>query len=107
MDSSLTQDHQMLEMKSNLFKAMGHPLRLSILQYLASGEKSVSRIAGEMGCKISNISRHLSKLRDAGAVMPRRSGLVVYYRLNLPFISQLLLKVRDDIGSFSTEMFDS
>jgi len=106
MEMSSENKIQMLGVKSKLFKALGHPLRLKIVHFLSSGEKSVTQIVTFTNAKISNVSRHLSHLRESGAVVSRKKGLTVYYRLNMPFVSQLLLIVKGDLGGYSGEKFE-
>ena len=103
MELSQQFDIPMLNTKSKLFKALGNPLRLAMVYFLAKQERSVSQIVAFSDAKMSNVSRHLAILRTSGVVVARKSGNVVYYRLNLPFISQLLLMARDDISGYSYE----
>ncbi|HAF74649.1 MAG TPA: hypothetical protein DCG21_05365, partial [Gammaproteobacteria bacterium] len=54
-----------LYIASRSLKAMGHPLRLKILCILAEGtETSVQDLVDLVGTSQSNISQHLSILRD-------------------------------------------
>lgn len=87
-----------LDRKSSLFRALGHPVRLKIVYILAKGELNVSRITEESEAKISNVSRHLARLKSAGITLSRKKGLTVYYRLNLPFLTQMLTNVRVELG---------
>jgi DNA-binding transcriptional ArsR family regulator len=64
------------------FKAFGDPTRLRILVYLATGEMTVGDIVKAVGLSQPTVSRHLAILRDANAVIDRRDGQRVYYRLN-------------------------
>lgn len=83
---------------ARLFTALGNPVRLNIIFVLSTGEKEVNVIASSLDMKISNVSRHLSVLRKSGAVLSRKIGLYVYYRINLPLIGQILNNFREDIG---------
>ena len=67
---------------SKYFKAFGDPTRLRILHILASGELTVNEIVNKVGLTQPTISRHLSILREAGAVTDRREGQKVVYSLN-------------------------
>jgi len=87
-----------LTKRATLFKALGNPIRLEIVYFLAKGEKNVTEITNYSGSKTSNISRHLAKLRRSGVVLSRKSGLSVYYRLNQPFVTQTIHNFRLDIG---------
>jgi DNA-binding transcriptional ArsR family regulator len=67
---------------SKYFKAFGDPTRLRILFHLASGELMVNQIVKAVGLSQPVVSRHLAILREANAVISRRDGQRIYYRLN-------------------------
>jgi ArsR family transcriptional regulator len=71
-------------LKADVFKAMGHPLRLGVIEFLQGGEKCVCEIVEEVGTEISNVSKHLSILKKAGILADRRDGLKMMYRLTMP-----------------------
>jgi ArsR family transcriptional regulator len=81
-----SQEKEKLRLKADVFKAMGHPIRLGIIEMLAEGEKCVCEIVELMGTDISNISKHLSQLKRNGVVADRKEGLKVYYRINMPCV---------------------
>ena len=72
------------EMQAEVFKALSHPIRLGIVKYLGAEEHAVSEIVSAMGAEQSNVSRHLSLLRQSGVLTSRKSGLRVYYRVSSP-----------------------
>jgi DNA-binding transcriptional ArsR family regulator len=64
-------------------KAMGHPIRLQILEVLeAEGEACVCHLESRLGQRQAYISQQLARLRDAGLVTDRRDGLNVYYSIS-------------------------
>lgn len=69
------------EVKAELFKALGHPARVRILELLASGERSVSDIQPHVGIEASHLSQQLGVLRRAGLVQSRKDGSSVIYAL--------------------------
>jgi DNA-binding transcriptional ArsR family regulator len=73
-----------LRLKAEVFKAMGHPLRLGVIEFLRDGEKCVCDIVDHMGTGISNVSKHLSVLKKAGILIDRRDGLKIMYSLIMP-----------------------
>jgi len=77
-------EKERLRLKAEVFKAMGHPLRLGVIEFLQDGEKCVCEIVEEVGTEISNVSKHLSVLKKAGIVADRRDGLKIMYRLTMP-----------------------
>jgi ArsR family transcriptional regulator len=68
---------------AEVFKAMGHPLRLGVIEFLSDGEKCVCDIVGHLGTGMSNISKHLSVLKKVGIVTDRRDGLKMMYSLSM------------------------
>ena len=69
------------QLKAELFKALGHPLRVQVLEQLVGGERSVGSLAEVLGCELSNLSQQLGVLRRAGVVVTRREGNSIYYAL--------------------------
>ncbi|MDX8495226.1 metalloregulator ArsR/SmtB family transcription factor [Mesorhizobium sp. VK22B] len=62
-------------------KALGHPLRLEMIEHLAQGARSVEALAVKLGQPVANISQHLQALRRAGIVSAERDGKFVHYTL--------------------------
>jgi ArsR family transcriptional regulator len=81
---------------SHALKAMAHPLRLKILCLLGgSTEVSVQDIVEQVGTSQSNISQHLSILREKGILSARKDANKVYYRVADPKILQLIGSMRN------------
>lgn len=72
-----------LEGASLVLKALSHPLRLRILCVLgeSGGEIAVQEIVAAIGSSQSNISQHLSIMRDKGVIVSRKKGNRVMYRI--------------------------
>jgi len=77
-------ERERLRLKAEVFKAMGHPLRLGVVEFLQTGERCVCEIVDHVGTEISNVSKHLSVLKKAGIVADRRDGLKIMYSLTMP-----------------------
>jgi len=69
------------ELRARVFKALGHPTRLFIVDQLARGELCVCRINEMVDADLSTISKHLSVLKNAGIVTSEKRGANVFYRL--------------------------
>jgi DNA-binding transcriptional ArsR family regulator len=69
------------EVKANLFRVLGHPVRVRILELLRDGERSVGALQAELELDSGGTSQHLSALRRIGLVQSRRDGTSVYYRV--------------------------
>jgi ArsR family transcriptional regulator len=81
--------------KAEFFKALGHPARLVILEYLRSGEKSVNELQTLLGIDQSSVSQQLATLRNRNIVEARKEGTTVYYHARDPMIFQLLDVARE------------
>ena len=75
---------------ANLFKALMHPSRLSILEILRDGEQCVCHLEAALGCRQAFISQHLMVLREAGLVTDRRDGTRMFYRVIKPEVFDLV-----------------
>jgi DNA-binding transcriptional ArsR family regulator len=80
-------------LERNLVKALGHPLRLRLLEaVIERGEQSPSALARRFDQPLATVSRHVRILRDLGFVEltrtePRRGAVEHFYRaLRLAFI---------------------
>lgn len=91
---SLGVDRPLYEIKAELFKALGHPARIRILELLSDGEAAVSELLVATGMESSQMSQHLAVLRRAGVVTARREGNAVYYRTGHDSVQDLLHAAR-------------
>ena len=72
--------------QAEVVKAISHPLRIAIVDFLKDGEQCVCDIALSVGSERSNVSRHLSVMVKAGVLEHRKQGLKVIYWLKCPCI---------------------
>lgn len=85
-----------LYVASRSLKAMGHPLRLKILCILANGnETSVQDLVDLVGTSQSNISQHLSILREKNILASRKEANKVFYRIGDDKILALMETMRE------------
>ena len=76
----------LFEKQAEIAKAIAHPLRIAIIDFLKDGEQCVCDIAEYVGSERSNVSRHLSVMVNAGVLEYRKEGLKVIYKLKTPCI---------------------
>jgi ArsR family transcriptional regulator len=86
------------ELKANLFRVLGHPARVRILELLRDGERSVGQLQGELGLDSGGTSQHLSALRRIGLVTSRREGTSVICSVDDERVFDLLAAGRDIIS---------
>jgi len=79
-----------------LFKALGHPARLSILQYLAGMKVCMTGdICEELPLSRTTVNQHLKELKKAGLIQGTVKGTKVNYCLN-PCKIEELIKISND-----------
>jgi len=71
-----------LVQENDVFRAISHPARRTILVLLKDGEKPASELAEPFGVSFSAISQHLKILREADLVSERRDGRQRIYHLH-------------------------
>lgn len=86
------------EAKASLFRVLGHPARVRILELLREGERSVGALQAELELDSGGTSQHLAALRRIGLVESRREGTSVYYRVDDEKVFDLLEAGRAIIG---------
>jgi DNA-binding transcriptional ArsR family regulator len=67
------------QFKAEFFKALGHPLRVRILELLRSGPLSVTQIQEAIGAPASSVSQQLAVLRGRNIVVTQRRGTTIIY----------------------------
>ena len=77
-----------------LAQALGHPVRLQILEILGKDGAYFMHIANMLGRPQANLSQHLSILREVGLVHAEREGMTVFYRLSPSGLAVLLDALR-------------
>lgn len=74
-------DIKKYEKKSEVLKAIAHPIRLCIVKGLMDNECNVTKIQECLKLPQSTVSQHLSKLKAAGIIEGERRGLEICYRV--------------------------
>lgn len=85
----------MLELPAQIFTALGHPVRLAMLEVLRGGEACVCHIQAVLGIRQAYASQHLNVLRQAGLLNSRKDGTRVYYQLVSPGLLEILDQAKD------------
>jgi DNA-binding transcriptional ArsR family regulator len=89
-----TPGRPLAEAKAELFKALGHPARVRVLELLAEREHTVGELAEATGLELSHLSQQMSVLRRAGVVDSRRVKNTVVCALRDPQTAELLAVAR-------------
>ncbi len=90
-------NNEKLQYSTTLMKALAHPLRLKILEYIDSqGVINVNKIYSTLQIEQSITSQHLRLLRLAGVVNAQKEGKFVHYDINY----NILQKEVRAVGNF-------
>lgn len=82
---------------ADVFKALGDPTRVRIIQALAVGELCVCDLAEVLVMTQSAVSHQLRVLRGLAIVRNRRDGKEVFYSLDDEHVTQLLSQAWDHV----------
>ncbi len=82
--------------ENDIFHALAHPARRTILGQLRRGEKPAGELVASFGVSFSAVSQHLKILKEANLVTEKRAGRQRVYHLN----SRPLKEVWDWVDDF-------
>ena len=93
--------HQTQEVLAVFAKAMGHPTRLTILQFLSQRDNCYfGNIHDELPISKATVSQHLKELKNAGIIQGEIDGKAICYCINPEtlkkmehFISEIFRKI--------------
>lgn len=94
--TALAPDEQVQRL-ADVFKALGDPTRVRIIQALLVGELCVCDLAEVLGMTQSAVSHQLRVLRGLYLVRNRREGKEVFYSLDDEHVMQLLAQAQDHV----------
>ena len=93
-------DNKELNSASKVLRAITHPLRIDILDFISKNEPvNVTKIYKSMDLEQSVTSSHLGILRQDGFLNTTREGKKIYYSVNTNRIAGVL----DSIKKYFTE----
>jgi DNA-binding transcriptional ArsR family regulator len=76
--------------KAQFFRALGHPTRISVLEILVRGSRTVQELQDALALEQPIVSQQLAVLRNQGIVSAQKEGLSVRYALRDPLVGELL-----------------
>ncbi|MFV0459194.1 MAG: ArsR/SmtB family transcription factor [Actinomycetales bacterium] len=80
----------LLQAKAELFRTLGHPVRIRILELLTERDHDVTELFSAFEADPTTLNDHLSALRHARLIGVVRTGALVTYTLLTPSIANLL-----------------
>lgn len=95
--AKVTINDDKLEVSSKILRALAHPLRMKILEFIDQNDQiNVNKIYNTLKLEQSITSQHLRILRLAGLVTTRRDGKFIHYSLDYDKLANAV----DAIDSF-------
>ncbi|MGA1976982.1 MAG: metalloregulator ArsR/SmtB family transcription factor [Bacteroidales bacterium] len=89
-------DPETIERAANMLKAVAHPVRIAIVQYLGDGKsRTVTEIHRKLGIEQSTASHHLVILKDRGVLSSQREGKNTLYFLKHANLKEMLDSIED------------
>ncbi|MDN5334882.1 MAG: hypothetical protein PWP59_2144 [Sphaerochaeta sp.] len=83
-------DAEQFEDTAKRFKALGHPMRLAIVEALFARSYCVCELAELLGMHKSVTSKHLSALKQVGIIDMQREGARVNCILTMPCVLEMM-----------------
>ncbi|MDX9848130.1 MAG: metalloregulator ArsR/SmtB family transcription factor [Tenuifilaceae bacterium] len=82
---------EQLEQAASMLKAIAHPMRIAILNFLDDGKRmTVTEIHEKLEIEQSTTSHHLGILKDKGVLQSKREGKNTYYFLRNDSLSKIM-----------------
>lgn len=88
-------DKHIFELHADVCKALGHPLRIEVIDILQETELCFTDILDITGGLKSNLSQHLSVMTKKGILKTRRDGQCIYFSLSSKKVAQACLLMRE------------
>ena len=90
-----------LQEQANIFKALAHPARLQILQFLAETKTCISGdISEELPLSRTTVNQHLRELKDSGLIQGHVEGVKMNYCLDyekVEAMKKIVIRFLDEI----------
>lgn len=96
---------EVLQTRASLFKALAHPARLQILQFLAETKTCISGdISDELPLSRTTVNQHLTELKEAGLIKSHVEGVRMNYCLDYQKVNEMKSLLSSFLNEF--EMLD-
>ncbi len=93
-----------LQKKAELFKALAHPARLQILQFLAETNNCVSGdISDDLPLSRTTVNQHIKELKKVGLIQGHIEGVNTKYCLNNESIIELKKIMNEFLVDFDAQ----
>ncbi len=102
--AKVTINNEELQTASEMLRALSHPLRLQILDFIdKSRQVNVNKIYSALKLEQSITSQHLRILRLTGLVITQREGKMIYYAIDYDRMGLVVKALSGFLDSSDTE----
>jgi len=98
--TKVTFNKERLQVSIELVRALAHPLRLKILEFIDNqGTTHVNSIYNSIKIEQSITSQHLRIMRKAGVLEAEREGKFVFYSINYEIVKRIASAVKNFVNN--------
>ena len=91
---------------AEFFKALGHPIRIKVLQALRGGEVGVTELSSRLKVEQTTLSQQLAVLRKSNIVVGRKEAQNVFYSVPDPAVFRVLDEARQVFNNHLIDVRD-
>ena len=96
-----------LNEKAVFFKALSHPARIRILQFLSETKSCITGdISDELPLGRTTVNQHLKELKQAGLIQGHIDGVKTKYCLNPERMNEFTSSLNDFLNSINIENYN-
>ena len=97
--TKVTFDNERLQYSAELMRALAHPLRLKILEFIdINGQINVNKIYKALDIEQSITSQHLKILKLSGVLNAEKDGKYVHYQIDYDVVTRAENAVNNFLG---------
>jgi len=89
------ENKKLISLQADICKALGHPLRIEVIEILQNQELCFTDILQITGGLKSNLSQHLSSMTKKGILKVRREGQCNYFSMTSPKVAEACQLMRE------------
>ena len=88
-------DKTIYKLHSDICKALGHAIRIEIIDLLQNKELGFSELSETTQTLKSNLSQHLSVMVSKGILIQRKEGLNTFFKISSPKVTEACALMRE------------
>jgi ArsR family transcriptional regulator len=97
--TKVTFQQEKLQVSTELMRALAHPLRMKILEFLDQNKNiQVNQIYNTLKIEQSIASQHLRILKNAGVLVADKDGKYMHYNIDYPRVSNAVKAINRFMG---------